>query len=270
MKGVIKKMATQQGDVVQYTLPVADDLIEMNPLIGQSIRLAFTGNIFCINCGRKTSKSFNQGYCFPCFRSLAECDQCIMRPELCHFHKGTCRDEAWGLANCMQPHFVYLANSSGLKVGITRHTQIPTRWMDQGASAAMPLFKVGSRQASGLIEVMFKSHISDRTDWRKMLKGDPEDIDLKSKGEQLAELVDDAIAEEQRIKISELEILSAPEIFSFNYPVERYPVKIKALNLDKAAEVNGRLQGIKGQYLIFDTGVLNIRKYGGYEITLDA
>ena len=122
MKGVINKMRTQHCDVVQYKLPIADDLIEMNPLIGQSVNLTYTGNIFCINCGRKISKSFNQGYCFPCFRSLAECDQCIMRPEQCHFDSGTCRDEAWGLANCMQPHFVYLANSSGLKVGITRHT----------------------------------------------------------------------------------------------------------------------------------------------------
>ncbi len=269
MKGVINKMLTHHLDVVQYKLPIADNLIEMNPLVGQSISVSFTGNIFCINCGRKTSKSFNQGYCFPCFRSLAECDQCIMRPELCHFDKGTCRDEAWGMANCMQPHFVYLANSSGLKVGITRHTQIPTRWMDQGASCAMPLFKVASRLTSGLVEVMFKSHISDRTDWRKMLKGDPDGVDLISKGEELAELVDNDIACEQRIKISDFEMVASPKIYTFNYPVKRYPKTIRAHNLDKTPKIQGLLQGIKGQYLIFDNGVLNIRKYGGYEIIVE-
>ena len=268
MKGVINKMLTQHNDVVEYTLPIGDDSIEMNPLIGQSITLNFTGNIYCINCGRKTNKSFNQGYCFPCFRSLAECDQCIMRPELCHFDQGTCRDEAWGLAHCMQPHIVYLANSSGLKVGITRHTQIPTRWMDQGASSAMPLFEVASRLTSGLVEVMFKAHISDRTDWRKMLKGEPDDVDLKAKGEELVELVEEDIAQEQRIKISDFEILESPKVYQFNYPVERYPEKIKAHNLDKTPQISGTLQGIKGQYLIFDNGVLNIRKYGGYEIEL--
>ena len=270
MKGVINKMHTQHGDVVQYKLPIADDLIEMNPLIGQSINLSYTGNIFCINCGRKTSKSFNQGYCFPCFRSLAECDQCIMRPEQCHFDQGTCRDEAWGMANCMQPHFVYLANSSGLKVGITRHSQIPTRWMDQGASSAMPLFKVASRLTSGLVEVMFKAHISDRTDWRKMLKGVPDNVDLKIKAEELIELVDNDIAEEQRIKISDFEIVALPKVYTFNYPVEHYPEIVKAHNLDKTPEIEGILHGIKGQYLIFNNGVLNIRKYGGYEINFEA
>ena len=269
MKGVINKMLTQHNDVVDYKLPIADDLIEMNPLIGQSLTLSFSGNIYCINCGRKTNKSFNQGYCFPCFRSLAECDQCIMRPELCHFDQGTCRDEAWGLANCMQPHIVYLANSSGLKVGITRQSQIPTRWMDQGATAAMPLFEVATRLTSGLVEVMFKTHISDRTDWRKMLKGVPDEVDLKAKGEELVEMVEDDIAQEQRIKISDFEILTSPDVYTFNYPVEHYPEKVKAHNLDKTPTVVGQLQGIKGQYLIFDNGVLNIRKYGGYEIEFE-
>ena len=141
--------------------------------------------------------------------------------------------------------------------------------MDQGACCAMTLFKVTSRLTSGLVEVMFKSHISDRTDWRKMLKGEPDVVDLKSKAEELIELVDNDIAEEQRIKISDLETVSSPEIFTFKYPVEHYPEKVKAHNFDKTPEIKGILQGIKGQYLIFDNGVLNIRKYGGYEIKLE-
>ena len=269
MFGVVNKMQTHHGEVVEYRLPIGDDLVDMNPLIGQTLGLKFTGNIFCIHCGRKTSKSFNQGYCFPCFRSLAECDQCILRPELCHFDQGTCRDETWGLANCMQSHFVYLANSSGLKVGITRHSQIPTRWMDQGATSAMPLFEVASRFTSGLVEVLFKAHISDRTDWRKMLKGDPDELDLRARGEELIALVEEDIFEEQRIKVSDFEALSSPEVHTFSYPVERYPDKVVAHNLDKSPQIRGLLQGIKGQYLMFDNGVLNIRKYGGYEMEFE-
>ena len=266
--GVIRKMHTSHNDVVGYRLPIGEELVDLNPLIGQDIELNFSGLIFCINCGRKIKKSFNQGYCYPCFRSLAECDQCIMRPELCHFDQGTCRDEAWGLANCMQPHFVYLANSSGLKVGITRHTQIPTRWMDQGASQAMPLLKVNSRLISGLVEVMFKSHISDRTDWRKMLKGDPPDVDLTERGEQLIQLVIEDIKQAPKINENDYEIIEPAQIYDFEYPVEHYPEKVKAHNFDKTAQVQGRLDGIKGQYLILDTGVLNIRKFGGYEVSL--
>ena len=266
--GVIRKMHTSHKDVVGYRLPIGEELVDLNPLIGQDIELNFSGLIFCINCGRKIKKSFNQGYCYPCFRSLAECDQCIMRPELCHFDQGTCRDEAWGLANCMQPHFVYLANSSGLKVGITRHTQIPTRWMDQGASQAMPLLKVNSRLISGLVEVMFKSHISDRTDWRKMLKGDPPDVDLTQRGEQLIQLVIEDIKQAPKINENDYEIIESAQVYNFEYPVEHYPEKVKAHNFDKTAQVQGRLDGIKGQYLILDTGVLNIRKFGGYEVSL--
>lgn len=266
--GVIRKMKTRHNSPVQYELPIGDEFVAMNSLLGKPLKGVFSSNIYCINCGRKTSKSFNQGYCYPCFRDLAECDQCIMRPELCHFHKGTCRDEAWGLANCMQPHFVYLANSSGLKVGITRHTQIPTRWMDQGASQAMPLMKVKSRLISGLVEVLFKAHISDRTDWRKMLKGSPGNIDLEAIGQNLVATVSQDMNDHPRIESDDFEVIDAPEVYEFSYPVQQYPDKVKALNFDKTPEIQGTLHGIKGQYLILDSGVLNIRKFGGYEIIL--
>ena len=267
--GNIRKMHTVHNDVVHYSLPIGDELIDMNDLIGKRVKLTYSGTINCINCGRKTNKSFNQGYCYPCFNTLPECDPCIVRPELCDPEFGTLRDKEWGLANLMQPHFVYLANSSGLKVGITRHTQIPTRWMDQGASQAMPIFKVTNRFISGLVEVMFKSHISDRTDWRKMLKGSPTAVNLPEKAKELIEMVIKDIHDEPQIGDTDYEIVDLPKLHSFEYPVQHYPEKVKAHNFDKTPEIEGILDGIKGQYLILDNGVLNIRKFGGYEITLE-
>ncbi len=188
MIGNILKMQTtlndqkgdkKKNDTVQYVLPIGENLLAMNEHIGETIKLSYKNEIHCISCGRKTNKSFAQGHCYPCFRRLASCDMCIMKPETCHFAEGTCREPEWGEANCFIPHYVYLANSSGIKVGITRGTQIPTRWMDQGAAQALPVFQVATRLQSGLLEVALKEFVSDRTDWRKMLKSDAEPQDLK-------------------------------------------------------------------------------------------
>src|SRR5690554_4764181 len=165
-------MPAEAGDPVAYTLAVGDARIALNDLMGRKVRIDFEGVIRCIHCDRTTKKSFNQGYCYPCFRKLAACDSCIMSPEKCHYHLGTCREPEWGEANCMVEHVVYLANSSGLKVGITRATQVPTRWIDQGAVTAIPMLRVASRYLSGLVEVACKNHVADRTNWRAMLKGD--------------------------------------------------------------------------------------------------
>ncbi|MFV2056004.1 MAG: DUF2797 domain-containing protein [Thiohalomonadales bacterium] len=263
-------MHTHLGDTVQYQLPMDDALVDMNALLGQSITLTYAGQINCIHCGRKTKKSYAQGYCFPCMQSLAECDMCIMRPEQCHFAQGTCRDEAWAQDHCMQDHFVYLANSSGIKVGITRHSQIPIRWMDQGASQALPIFRVKNRLISGLIEVALKQWVSDRTDWRKMLRGEAESIDLVLRA---AELI--AQAKPQIDKVREQYgadgILALEDsMLQIKYPVQHYPEKVNSLNLEKTPEVSGRLQGIKGQYLIMDSGVINMRKYSGYRLCLSS
>ena len=143
--GRLRKMPAEAGDPVAYNLAIGDKRITLNDLIGHKVRLNFDGVIRCIHCDRTTKKSFNQGYCYPCFRKLAACDSCIMSPEKCHYHLGTCREPEWGEANCMVEHVVYLANSSGLKVGITRATQVPTRWIDQGAVTAIPMLRVASR-----------------------------------------------------------------------------------------------------------------------------
>ena len=270
MIGNIVKMKVQLSSPVEYQLPLDNDLIDLNPHIGGKVRLDYQGEINCISCGRKTSKSYAQGHCYPCFISLAECDMCIVKPETCHFDAGTCREPEWAQQHCMQPHYVYLANSSGIKVGITRGSQIPTRWIDQGASQALPIFRVASRYQSGLLEVAIKQHVSDRTDWRKMLKGDAEPRDLATIRDELAEQCNDQISELQtRFGAENIEFLADEQLVEIQYPVEHYPEKVKSLNLDKTPSVEGELLGIKGQYLILDSGVINIRKYSGYKLDVD-
>ena len=267
--GVIRKMVVEATEPVSYWLPMGEERLDVQPLLGSQISLEFTGRIYCIECGRKTTKSFNQGYCFPCLRSLAACDMCIVKPELCHYDQGTCREPAWGESHCMRPHVVYLANSSGLKVGITRASQVPTRWIDQGAVQALPLYEVDSRLQSGWLEVTLKRYISDRTDWRAMLKGDPPQLDLLVKRDRLLGEASADLAQCQlKIGSASMRLVEGAQEARFKYPVLVYPEKIKAHNFDKKARVEGCLQGVKGQYMILDTGVLNIRKFAGYEVDL--
>lgn len=270
MKGHIKKMQVELLSPVQYSLPIDDEVVSMNSLIGQSIQLKFTGEIHCVACGRKTSKSYGQGHCYPCFRDLAACDMCIMKPETCHYEAGTCREPEWGEKHCMQSHFVYLANSSGIKVGITRGTQIPTRWIDQGASQAIPIFRVDTRLQSGLLEVELKQYVSDRTDWRKMLKGVADPMDMQSQREELVAQCGEKIkALKNLYGDAAIEYIDDADTVEINYPVTTYPEKIKSFNFDKQEIIEGELMGIKGQYLILDSGVLNIRKFSGYNIELE-
>ncbi|MBW3696804.1 DUF2797 domain-containing protein [Vibrio sp. T187] len=268
--GTLKKMSASLDGNVSYRLPVGDELVELNPLIGKTIKLTHTGNIFCSACGKKTKKSYSQGHCFVCMKKLASCDMCIMKPETCHYAEGTCREPQWGEENCMVDHFVYLSNTSSLKVGITRHTQIPTRWIDQGATQGLPILKVKTRQISGLIEVELAKHISDKTNWRTLLKEDGEDMDLVQRASELLPLVEPVIQKmKEQFGDDAVEVLHE-NITPLSYPVEQHPTKITSHNFDKNPEVTGVLQGIKGQYLIFDTGVINIRKFSSYEVEVSA
>ena len=269
--GNLRKMPVEPGEdgqAAQYSLLIGDKKIPLNPLLGTHISLEYTGIINCVNCGRKTKKSFNQGHCFPCMKKLASCDSCIVKPELCHYHEGTCREPEWGKANCMSPHIVYLANSSGLKVGITRKNQVPTRWLDQGATQALPIFEVPTRRLAGLVEVGLAKHVADKTDWRKMLKGTADKLDLAVKAEELLGAAPEALEDlplEAGQAIQRLDATDAD--WDFEFPVEQHPDKVKSMTFDKLGKVEGILQGIKGQYLILDTGVINIRRHGGYEVT---
>ena len=268
MQGSLQKMRTQLLDGnVSYQLPIGEELIDLNELIGQPIRFKYTGRITCVECQKTTKKSFNQGYCYACFIKLAQCDMCIMKPETCHYAAGTCREPLWGEEFCFQPHYIYLANSSGIKVGITRHTQVPTRWIDQGAVQALPIYRVSSRKLSGLIEVIFAKHISDKTSWQQMLKGQATSIDLVTRRDELVQLCQNELnALLKTYDAADITLLTDETVVNINYPVDHYPLKVKSFNMDKDPGVAGILQGIKGQYLLLDTGVINIRKYTGYEI----
>ena len=194
-----------------------------------------------------------------------------MSPEKCHYHQGTCRDPAWGDQYCFTDHFVYLANSSGVKVGITRGSQVPTRWIDQGATQALPIFRVQSRYQAGLIEDCLREHIADRTHWQKMLKGNAEPVDLAEIRDQIMALSEaDLSLLEQEFGLQALQRLYTESTVEISFPVLQFPDKVKSFNLDKQPLIKGLLQGIKGQYLIFDTGVINIRKYTGYHVRFSA
>lgn len=269
--GTLRKMTTELQSPVKYQLPLGEQLIELNPFIGKDIKLSYTGNITCVHCQRSIKKTFNQGFCYPCFISLAQCDMCIMKPETCHYAEGTCRESSWGEEFCFQPHYVYLANSSGVKVGITRHTQVPTRWIDQGAVQAMPILKAQSRYISGLAEVAIAEHVSDKTSWQRMLKDLQQPVDLWSKRDELLSLCQEPLAEiTARFGEQAFELLLEEQVVDIQYPVMQYPEKVKSFNFDKVANVEGVLQGIKGQYLLLDTGVINIRKFTGYEVEFSA
>lgn len=269
MQGFLRKMASEvpEDGPVEYSLRLDDEAIPINRHIGQSIVLTHTGNIECLHCGRATKKSYSQGYCYPCFKKLAQCDLCVVSPARCHHAEGTCRDEEFARNFCMQPHIVYIANSSGIKVGITRPGNLPTRWVDQGAVQALPIVNVQTRQQSGFVEEAFKNHVSDKTQWQQMLKTEDRHIDMTAARDQL---MTDAKAHldkvVHRFGIQAIQPIPDGELQTFSYPVEQYPTKVVSLSFDKTPEVSGRLLGIKGQYLILDSGVINLRRFTSYEI----
>lgn len=270
-RGVLDKMATRLDTPVQYALRLGEAQVPVNPLLGRPLRLEYLGAIHCSHCGRRTAKSFGQGYCYPCFKKLPQCDTCIVSPERCHHALGTCRDPAWGERFCMTEHVVYLANSSGIKVGITRASQVPTRWLDQGATQALPILRVATRQQSGLVEDLLRSRVADRTNWRALLKSEAAPVDLPAVREQLFETCREGLeALQARFGLQAIQPLTDAEPVEIRYPVQHYPGKLVSLDLDKTPVVEGILQGIKGQYLIFDVGVINIRKYTAYQLAVSA
>jgi len=253
--------------LVEYQLPLSEQLVPMNQLVGKKIKLEFSGVINCIATGEKIKKSYGQGYSYKAFISLPECDMCIVRPSLCHFSKGTCRDSKWGEENCNISHVLYLARSSGVKVGITREHTIPTRWMDQGAVEAMPLLRFKTRHLSGVMEEEISKVVSDKTNWRKLIAGEIDDhtplIDVKEQiFDQFGDVIDSLEGEEMEEKP-----------YHFSYPMmkteesEMRP-KIAGLDLEKNPKLESVLLGIRGQYLLFPEGALNIRKHQGYHLQL--
>lgn len=262
-EGNLRKMKTTYEDPIVYHLVLGEEQINMTDLVGTAIQIKFTGLINCINCGRKINKSFAQGFCYPCFMNAPENAECIIRPELCEAHLGKGRDPEWEEKNHNQPHVVYLAVSSGIKVGVTRSTQVPFRWIDQGAWKAVKIAETNNRYEAGIIEVDLKQYASDKTPWQRMLKNElAQDVDVLETKSLLQQKLDD------RLKQFNSE---DDTIYELNYPAIRFPQKVKSHNLDKENLLAGKLEAIKGQYLIFEGGiVINIRKYGGYHIEFTA
>lgn len=258
-QGVLQKMQTELQETVQYYLIFDSDFIHVNQLLDKQITIEFV-KYQCLACGLD-KKIYRQGYCYDDFYKVPQAADWVMRPELSKAHLDEeDRDLQFEKKVQLQPHVVYLANSSNIKVGVTRKSQIPTRWIDQGAHEAIEIVEVPNRYLAGITEVALKDHISDKTNWRKMLKNEIEDENLEDCRESLKEFIPAEAKEYYIDSNKETEI---------KFPVLRYPKKLKSLNLNKTASYTGVVKGIKGQYLIFeDDTVFNVRNYEGFVVNI--
>jgi hypothetical protein len=218
--GNLVKMRTELKDVVQYYLPDGENWFSLNPMIGSRLTINWLNEIHCIRCGKPTKTSFAQGYCYPCFLSAPETEDCVLRPELCRAHEGIARDPEYAKEHCLIDHIVYLADSGGIKVGVTRHTQVPIRWIDQGASAAIKLARTPNRYTAGLIEVALKSNFPDKTNWRLM---------LRQPGQNADELYDKKGFADEILPFDLRQYTDTDDtITEIHYPMQDYPETIKA------------------------------------------
>ena len=258
-QGVLKKMPTENLETIQYYLELNDDFLHMNQLLGKTIEMTFV-QYECLHC-HLNKEMYRQGFCKSCFFEIPTAGDWIMRPELSTAHLGIeDRDLAYEQQVQLQPHIVYLANSSNVKVGVTRKQQVPTRWIDQGAHEAIEIVEVPNRYLAGITEVALKDHVADKTNWRKMLKNDVEDENLTEWRNTLAQY----IPEEAKAYFIENNTET-----NLNFPVDKYPLKPKSLNLVKENSYRGKLVGIKGQYLIFeDETVFNVRANEGLVVQI--
>jgi len=261
--GPLSKMRVTPGEPVAYTLPLGDDAVAVNDLLGAPLTVTFTGARYCRVCGERVKKLFGEGYCYPHFLSDPSASPCIIRPELCEAHLGGGRDPAWEAAYHLRPHVVYLAHSGGVKVGVTGADYTRTRWIDQGASAALRIAETPYRRLAGEIEVALKEHFSDRTPWQRMLAGAPWDPDelLRARRDALAAIPASHAAYG----------LADDPVTALVYPVAQHPTKPRSVDLGREGAVSGRLVGVRGQYLLFEGGAaLNVRRHTGHHVTLRA
>ena len=259
-QGVLKKMRTEYLDEIQYFLDMQSDFLHVNQLLNTTISISFI-KYQCLQCELE-KPIYRQGFCKSCFFETPNAGDWIMKPELSKAHLGIeDRDLAYEKSVQLQPHIVYLANSSNVKVGVTRKQQVPTRWIDQGAHEAIEIVEVPNRYLAGITEVALKAHVADKTNWRKMLQNDCKDEDLVVWRDQLkkyipAEVMPYFIENNQETQI--------------HFPVLQYPEKPKSLSLEKEKKFSGKLVGIKGQYLIFeDETVFNIRGNEGLVVAIE-
>lgn len=258
-EGVLTKMQTENGSPIQYYLVFEADFLHMNQLLDKKLKIQFV-KFECLNC-HLDKKIFRQGYCYDCFYDIPQAADWIIKPELSTAHIGKeDRDLAYEKKVQLQPHIVYLANSSNVKVGVTRKSQVPTRWIDQGAHEAIEIVEVPNRYLAGITEVALKDYVGDKTNWRTMLKNEIQDENLVQWRDKLKQYIP---AESQEYFIE-----NNTETH-LEFPVLRYPDKLKSLNLQKTPAFEGVLKGIKGQYLIFeDNTVFNVRGSEGLVVSI--
>lgn len=246
----------------QYYLANNSNQSDLHSLIGHEMEIAFTGRINCMACGKGIPKTYGQGYCYPCFISIPQTEECVLRPELCRAHEGVARDMEYAKVHCLSDQYIYLALSGGLKVGVTRHSQVPIRWVDQGAVKALKIAVTPNRYNAGLVEVALKNILADKTNWRKMLTANDEPIALFDHKQKALEFLAN-----QNMEYS----IADDTEFTIEYSVLEFPKKVVSLDFTKTPKHRGKLTGIKGQYLLFNDGtVINIRKHGGFFVTINA
>ena len=260
-EGVLTKMETEFANPIQYYLVFENSFLNLNQLLNKELEITFQG-YQCLNCGKK-KKIFRQGFCYDCFMSSASAGDWIMKPELSTAHLDIeDRDLEYEKRVQLQPHIVYLALSSEVKVGVTRKTQVPTRWIDQGAIQAVPIVEVPNRYLAGITEVALKNHFADKTNWQKMLKNEIPNVDLLRERNNLQHLLPD--------EVQAYFVANPEKTYDLHYPVLHYPKKVNSLNLDKTPNFTGKLTGVKGQYLIFEDGtVFNVRTFEGYVVKIN-
>jgi hypothetical protein len=259
-EGVLTKMQTEFGYPIQYYLVFEDSFLNMNQLLGKEMEISFLG-YRCLNCNKK-KKIYRQGFCYDCFYSSPAVGDWIMRPELSTAHLGIAdRDLDYETRVQVQPHIVYLALACEIKVGVTRKTQVPTRWIDQGAGSAIAIIEVPNRYLAGITEVALKNHFTDKTNWRKMLCNEILEADLVSEKLRVSELLPE--------EVRDYFLHETHDLHKLDYPVLEHPKKVNSLNLEKTPNYHGKLIGIKGQYLMFDDGtVFNVRAYEGFVVSI--
>ncbi|MCL6547865.1 MAG: DUF2797 domain-containing protein [Alicyclobacillus sp.] len=264
-EGFLRELSHRVDEPVQYSLVTDGGAEPLNRWLGHRVRIEFSGEKACIHCGRRVKKLYQSGYCFPCVTTLAECDLCIVKPNECHFHLGTCRDEGFAAEHCMIPHYVYLAWSSGVKVGLTRKGRQFTRWVDQGATAAILVAELPTRKRAGELEAVIAEFLPDKTDWRKMLAYEEDEAlpaDLRGVKREVTERLPDDFRSH---------VLGDDTVYRFFYPrLPEFSIRTTSLNLDREPVVEGVLSGVKGQYLLFDHGVFHVKRHSGYRVQVSA
>lgn len=260
-EGVLTKMQTEIGETIQYYLVFENSFLHMNQLLDTEIEINFVG-YQCLNCNKK-KKIFRQGFCYDCFYSSPAVGDWIMKPELSTAHLDIAdRDLDYEQKVQLQPHITYLALSSEIKVGVTRKTQVPTRWIDQGATQAIAIVEVPNRYLAGITEVALKDYYADKTNWRKMLQNTTDSFDLIKEKAKVESLIP--------VEVKDYFYAQKNDLYKLHYPVLHYPTKVTSLNLDKTPSFRGKLIGIKGQYLMFENGtVFNIRGSEGYVVNIN-